>query len=981
MKYGKFKGNMLPSYGDGAPVDPVEAGNIDISANNYAKYIKGGALQAFMVYKQGEFFTLVPKISPAGKEMTDSQAVRLYRKTNGHLGRFASENDAKKYQQWIKLQAKEVSRYFPDEPIIDSTPEDGISQSIRAKAAFNRSILRQNIKQLLSYSQKSLGRSIRRISEVFDPNAIDGDEDGIVQDGTMWARPALPGKPAIASLRSTTTGKRFIPEDTKRAASKLLNTLKKEEPEVTKTLDDLQKLSNSKAKLVDLDKKFKDLDSLAEKIERLKPNWNNDTAAAASQMNDGLRYTFVVPNEDDYSSFVRSTLSSIHGRGMGVTSWNYWNSGDPYSGVNAMIQHPNGFNYEIQFHTPKSLAAKKKMEPLYNKFRDETDTTKRKEIYDRMRAIGQTVKAPKDTKTIGDAVSRGHKIGLFNVQTALDSSRSSRSESRGQRPNFLASLFDSVSADAEIPMSPQEKKRFEAATDQWITALFSMAGIPNFDRKYSGPGPSNRGQGKSGQGIIGPWKGFGVVTPSSEMQQEVIASILEQVKWMRDRNDYSFFNWVPAYRGEEDISWWNNTLRRNGLAEIGQVPTRMMGRKKTTVDEAGNEKVETTQQAVPTTMEELLRRARNGVGARIDKRYKTERTASSKGGGRDDDETVGRDLGVTEVDYDSNIDDEAQAGEGISSAPEYERPETEIGEELTKIEPYISGTETIEIEKDGEIVSTTAPTINTEKLLATMDEMAGAISDEEGPVTKLSKNAPKMFKVFVDRYIRLLSRPQMERVTQLSSGTLDSLYPETAARNIVKNRQVVDRLGGSETLGELFGGEFATTDIENWHNIIDKMADEYAKQPNMKTITKKFGITQFAADLLKDDIVSLADMRGQGVVSGPARKGKKATAIDKREIADIIRQIVANGGSLGDLYNAIYAYMGKQANVTKATYSNARINISSFLGIPRDQLTDWLIDNGWVLSKRMFIDEYENSDVDETGIRYQRTIISDRCQF
>lgn len=45
------------------------------------------------------------------------------------------------------------------------------------------------------YEGKALGRKLRAATARFDPNAIDGDEDGMVQDGTAFQRPALPNKP------------------------------------------------------------------------------------------------------------------------------------------------------------------------------------------------------------------------------------------------------------------------------------------------------------------------------------------------------------------------------------------------------------------------------------------------------------------------------------------------------------------------------------------------------------------------------------------------------------------------------------------------------------------------------------------------------------------------------------------------------------------------------------------------------------------
>ena len=120
-----FDGSMMPEYGDGAPVSPVEKGNIDIAANNYASHMKSIG-QAMHVYEDGPIHAIIPKVNPIGQDMTDQQSVRLYKKTGGHLGRFASADDANEYAKWLYKKAREIATYFPDEDIINSStaPEE-----------------------------------------------------------------------------------------------------------------------------------------------------------------------------------------------------------------------------------------------------------------------------------------------------------------------------------------------------------------------------------------------------------------------------------------------------------------------------------------------------------------------------------------------------------------------------------------------------------------------------------------------------------------------------------------------------------------------------------------------------------------------------------------------------------------------------------------------------------------------------------------
>lgn len=61
--------------------------------------------------------------------------------------------------------------------------------------------------QNLRFERKSIGRSIRfgaRLAESFDPNAIDADNDGFIQDGTQWMRPALPQQRGMRSIAKLT---------------------------------------------------------------------------------------------------------------------------------------------------------------------------------------------------------------------------------------------------------------------------------------------------------------------------------------------------------------------------------------------------------------------------------------------------------------------------------------------------------------------------------------------------------------------------------------------------------------------------------------------------------------------------------------------------------------------------------------------------------------------------------------------------------
>lgn len=65
-------------------------------------------------------------------------------------------------------------------------------------------ILGQSLLQQHKINAKALGPKIRDVSARFDPNAVDGDDDGKVQDGTRFERPAL--ERAAAKMRRGISG-------------------------------------------------------------------------------------------------------------------------------------------------------------------------------------------------------------------------------------------------------------------------------------------------------------------------------------------------------------------------------------------------------------------------------------------------------------------------------------------------------------------------------------------------------------------------------------------------------------------------------------------------------------------------------------------------------------------------------------------------------------------------------------------------------
>lgn len=117
------------------------------------------------------------------------------------------------------------------DPIIDyhnvetEVTEEGITFPYGATEEFLEAlhVATRNLDDLLGGGSKKALRSLRGLTARFDPNAIDGDEDGLVQEGTPFERPAtpsvnLPDAPSggARSMRGPSYFERLKPEEKKK---------------------------------------------------------------------------------------------------------------------------------------------------------------------------------------------------------------------------------------------------------------------------------------------------------------------------------------------------------------------------------------------------------------------------------------------------------------------------------------------------------------------------------------------------------------------------------------------------------------------------------------------------------------------------------------------------------------------------------------------------------------------------------------------
>jgi len=127
--------------------------------------------------------------------------------------------------------------------------------------------------------------------------------------------------------------------------------------------------------LVGLDYKIKSLESIESKLSK------------RSEMNDILRYTFIIPDGVEFTGKVKDLNDYLVANSIKLTkSKNYFCPENSYKGLNRFYTH-EGYTFEIQFHTNQSFEVKMKTHKEYESFRISTDETAKCELSKEMMGV------------------------------------------------------------------------------------------------------------------------------------------------------------------------------------------------------------------------------------------------------------------------------------------------------------------------------------------------------------------------------------------------------------------------------------------------------------------------------------------------------------------------------------------------------------------------------------------------------------------
>lgn len=186
-------------------------------------------------------------------------------------------------------------------------------------------------------------------------------------------------------------------------ADQLIERAREHEPEVTELVTRV--IEGEGGRMVGLEYRIKGRESLVLKILNEGADNDGDLVAVATAISDVLRYTgLFVP--DEYVGGSEAVLAALVAAGYAIRVKNTWGSAtNPYRGVNVAITSPDGYVWELQFHTPESFEVKEAhLHPLYDQAKKATTPEERRRLFEQMWEWTATIPEPPGAEDInGDA--------------------------------------------------------------------------------------------------------------------------------------------------------------------------------------------------------------------------------------------------------------------------------------------------------------------------------------------------------------------------------------------------------------------------------------------------------------------------------------------------------------------------------------------------------------------------------------------------
>lgn len=148
------------------------------------------------------------------------------------------------------------------------------------------------------------------------------------------------------------------PTELRRLAERLRSTGERVEPAITTEVR--AAVEATAGELVDTESRLKEVSSIERKIGEIIRHGRGSVTEAdvsAGGIDDAVRYRVVV-EESAYAVAEREVVEKLERRGMhAVRRPEGWGRAGEYPGLNVTFRGPEGFLFEVQFHTPAGLRA------------------------------------------------------------------------------------------------------------------------------------------------------------------------------------------------------------------------------------------------------------------------------------------------------------------------------------------------------------------------------------------------------------------------------------------------------------------------------------------------------------------------------------------------------------------------------------------------------------------------------------------------
>jgi hypothetical protein len=256
-----------------------------------------------------------------------------------------------------------------------------------------------------SPSPRSEARPAEDVPAGAEKSAPAGNFQADNGSGALGAEQAAPPDRPLAASEKAAEGDRS--EHPRELAKEVYTRAADAEPKITPDVVHAVG-AHPPAETAGLDHCLKTEESIAGKIARDSNEFGETADDAAAGMRDAVRYTAVSPAER-YAETSEAIAQDLHDRGyVNTKADDSWDA-QTYKGLNTDWQSPDGYEFEVQFHTPESFVVKEQNHADYevrrNLDRDAPDfRARREELDDRMTERSDALVAPEGHAALAERI-------------------------------------------------------------------------------------------------------------------------------------------------------------------------------------------------------------------------------------------------------------------------------------------------------------------------------------------------------------------------------------------------------------------------------------------------------------------------------------------------------------------------------------------------------------------------------------------------